>query len=1323
MSSADATGQWAVGLPAAVASIANRLTRRLQDSIPDERAPRPSGFSRSPEISWLFYRGIAHCLIDEPEWGAVYFLEALRVDPLFTAARIWNLRAFELLGFGEFAKLEHARLVQTLEGSEALRQWEHGDWLPRHALVIALLTPLHATEPTARIIAQLRQSLEQSPNIFLFDPDRIGALAAEMDLQRTARFGEPAEFTRLAWTAVHGVLSVESVDRRSGGNLRVRVHYRPTLIAQPTWTREIGTSASDIERVASELASQAQRSPRSIPAVQGGSVQDRGAREAPNWRRTPTDRMRTRADLAHTFSHLRAHPTDAEGWRNLPPFVEWLDRGHLVAVWTEQLVRLVDLNAPDASLALSGLLWQRHLQQSRIFPPSANQVSLAEEFEPLIRGFPDSLEADYVRVVQAIKLFEQNEFEEAARLFLELEPRLQTKAPTNLISPEYWACYYTYTAAALGESGRVDEARAWFVRADHLFRQHPTLIPYQRIDGFWARPEGNRLQPVWTNPFPARHDRIGPHPTLREAVQHALQEVPVPAPESLASLQAWFGQIEAFSGADRISYHRDRVVALIDYKDQHRQALTSQTVYGTGSGALTVEEKLFLEAASSLNQLVSGTLVQDDFRTIQELGRQLAQGVHPSLAALSLEAVGLYHDARLLLERHLTELDTQSVPVDRNSRIGWEAFRISTIAHLARLWHLMGQPDRAGDLLSRELASVSFSTLSIAAQIAQYWLAAGRSDDACALYRRLAGNPPPNNLIQNPGAIARLRLAECEMARGQFFEATEILRGLAQECDGTNWVTSGGRFLLLKDEVLDRLAIARNLAHIPMQSRDWAPRIRSTYAQVLPAPMFPDNPAVRDLQDLLLGEILRLPGMPADSPDPFVQRYGRDAMPAVWRAVDLSNLSTPRRFLGPQLLDRLAEPEDAPRVLELFKREPWIARTAFRLDPAAAARIVRERLWIYATGSCAVSPRRRPRAIARHNDRQVRRARSLRRLRAIASPDRAPPRVAEFVAGNTLGNVHEIVARVCAKRQRTEGRLTFPTAILAVGRGHVADEHSRRNAFADVAGPETAPVKVRAAFVGDVDQYMRKLRGDGEQPVHVTFLKIKDWRNMAARGDRGVKRSVTHRRLNRKHRLVVIDVVARIERMGIPGRAGAGIISASRPACDRPVIPNLECHHDPAVERRLEEIPQSFLPTRLEAGQIIAAIGQAKPGLKNLFYAPVVHVVIRVIGQTSDEAANVRAVDLPDHLGQPFQLPEEVHLSGPADGRPAMIARGAERKHRRAAPRQIVRVIRPGPNPVRRGLPGSPVFRLSDLCIRPSTAGDDTEGSDSPQRQEDSAGS
>jgi tetratricopeptide (TPR) repeat protein len=963
MASADATGQWAVDLPAAVTSIANRLTRRLHDSPPDEAAPRPTGFSRSPEVSWLFYRGIAHCLADEPEWAAVYFLEALRIDPFFTAARIWNLRAFELLGFAEFANVERARLAATLEGGEALRQLEHGDWLPRHDFVIALLMPSNASEHTARILAQLRQALQRTDAIFLFEPDRIGALAAEMDLQRTARFGEPAEFTRLAWTAVHGVLHAEPVERGWGGNLRLRLHYRPTLIAQPTWTREIGTTAADIESIASDLARQIHPSPLMTPAVQRQPVPVRAGRAAPNWTRTPTNRMRTRADLASTFRHLRDHPTDAEGWNNLPPFVEWFDRGYVVAIWTE-LVNLVDLNEPGASLTLSGILWQRHIQRSRIFPPSPNPIPLAEEFQMLLQHFPDSLEADYVRVVQAIERFQRNEFEEAARTFLELESRLQTKAPPDLIPPEYWASYYTYTATALRESGRLDEARAWFARADHLFRQHPALAPYQRIDGLWGKPAGNRLEPVWTNPFPARHDRVGPHSTLREAVQPALREVPPVAHGSLASLESLFRQIDAFSGPDLISYHRDRVIALIEYKDQQRQAFlnrldphdrtkgtrTSQKVYGTSNGAYAVEEKLFLEAAHSLNQLLSGTLVQDEFRTLQELGPQLAHGVHPSLAALGLEAASLYHEARLLLERHLAELDTQSVPLDRNSRIGQESLRTGTIAHIARLWHLLGDSGCAGDMLSSELSSVEFSTLSIAAQVAQYWLAAGRHDYACALYRRIAENPPPKNLFQDPGAIARLRLAECEMDRGHFFEATQILRDLAQECDGTNWITSSGRFLLLKDEVLDRLAIARNLSHIPVQSRDWEPRIRSTYAQILPAPTLPDSPALRDLQALLLGEALRPNGVPAESPDSFVQRHGRDAMPAVWRAVELSRLSTPRRFLGPQLLDRLVEPDDAPRVLELFQREPWIARTAFRLDPTAAAQIVRERFWIYAKG-------------------------------------------------------------------------------------------------------------------------------------------------------------------------------------------------------------------------------------------------------------------------------------------------------------------------------------------------------------------------------------
>jgi len=117
--SADTTGDWPADVPNALASVATRLSSNLGTRSVGPPPRRPSGFARTPEISWSFYRGIAHCLADEPEWGAVYFLEALRADRLFTAARVWNLRAFQWLGFGEFAQLAQAQLERTPDGSEA----------------------------------------------------------------------------------------------------------------------------------------------------------------------------------------------------------------------------------------------------------------------------------------------------------------------------------------------------------------------------------------------------------------------------------------------------------------------------------------------------------------------------------------------------------------------------------------------------------------------------------------------------------------------------------------------------------------------------------------------------------------------------------------------------------------------------------------------------------------------------------------------------------------------------------------------------------------------------------------------------------------------------------------------------------------------------------------------------------------------------------------------------------------------------------------------------------------------------------------------------
>ena len=72
-------------------------------------------------------------------------------------------------------------------------------------------------------------------------------------------------------------------------------------------------------------------------------------------------------------------------------------------------------------------------------------------------------------------------------------------------------------------------------------------------------------------------------------------------------------------------------------------------------------------------------------------------------------------------------------------------------------------------------------------------------------------------------------------------------------------------------------------------------------------------------------------------------------MPALAKAAAPGGF--PAHFIATfRLLDRLVTATDAPLVLETFKTAPELAPVAFRLDPASATVILRERFAIYARG-------------------------------------------------------------------------------------------------------------------------------------------------------------------------------------------------------------------------------------------------------------------------------------------------------------------------------------------------------------------------------------
>jgi len=83
--------------------------------------------------------------------------------------------------------------------------------------------------------------------------------------------------------------------------------------------------------------------------------------------------------------------------------------------------------------------------------------------------------------------------------------------------------------------------------------------------------------------------------------------------------------------------------------------------------------------------------------------------------------------------------------------------------------------------------------------------------------------------------------------------------------------------------------------------------------------------------------------------DDFIKKYGSNAVPVVLAAAGQGDF--PAHLIAQfRLLNRIATPADAPAVLEVFKRTPRLAQTAFRLDATNATAILAERFAIFAKG-------------------------------------------------------------------------------------------------------------------------------------------------------------------------------------------------------------------------------------------------------------------------------------------------------------------------------------------------------------------------------------
>lgn len=970
----DREGSYPGNLPSALETLADQLANRL--NLPSltttpEAAPRGRS-NRTPEANLLFYKGIAYCLAGQPEMGVTWFIDAQVVAPNYLPARVWTMRAFEMLGLSEFATVARAKVWESLGGPAILNRLDSSPFLNQKLITVIVLTDPRLETADQGFQTALKNALAQSTNFFIADPSNIRALAAEMDLQLTENGERDLELASVLWSVVDALVLVTS-DPSDAHFLSVEL--RDTLSGECWFRERVRRDFVQLEKLARKLTDQISTRHLQKATETAGHSSGRGRAQKPAVS-SNTDRR----EFASLLRYVAENPGDRPALQQLAMFSCWLnatvggryglyDERYEYAI-SDRIVAATKPDDPEAARWLSIALWHRRYHEDTPAP-------IIEAAATLFERYPNSPEAQYARSVLALEYIDQQKYAEAAPIFLKLDEELPQLAKRVKIGPGYWANFYFFTAAALYQIGDIPCAKQFLAQADDVLRLHSDLVIRSgvKIGGLCDSVLG-----VWVNHFPACHPLFGPERNLRQAVAEWQQRLSSagtnvePAKVTLEQLEQLLAEARQTAGADAETKLFQFLRQLGEHQRLHpelyhgkitafdpRQPWRQIRLWNaTAAGNYTLLGKLILETPGVLKQFVLDCSSSNKLYEVQLLTRELSNPLDAPIAADFLEAVGEYELAlqkNEFAQKNPTPFpDSLSDPaVDPTFRRNYEFEQLRR--QKIRLLQMLGKYLEAAAYARAQIPrGTNRPPADVCMDAADAYMAAGRPDEASHLFGELVRMTGDGENMDEYGATLRLCWADYEVAGGNLFEASEILRVVARQSEGKHWgVYLQTGYCEAYDAAVSRLAKLRAHAQAATNSTDWE--------NVRQKPAAPPATEERNLTELEreLNALLRGTNLGGgrrsyggSSVSAFIEKYGHDAVPALLDAAVRDDESA-QWIASFRILDRVATAEDAPAVLEAFKRSPHLAQTAFRLDRSNAIVILRERFGIYAKGG-DVSP-------------------------------------------------------------------------------------------------------------------------------------------------------------------------------------------------------------------------------------------------------------------------------------------------------------------------------------------------------------------------------
>ena len=166
VATASATGSYPADLLKIIGTVADKLAQQLGSSPPPKGAVAPEQPQPTPEVLMLFYQGLEMCAQGWPELGLGSFISAAQLDPQFTAAKVWQYKAYRLAGFEDHAALVAKELTALHGESVVAAALAERSEKSKGKRVLAVTEPLlPATGDDSGMVdlnrAQVREALER----------------------------------------------------------------------------------------------------------------------------------------------------------------------------------------------------------------------------------------------------------------------------------------------------------------------------------------------------------------------------------------------------------------------------------------------------------------------------------------------------------------------------------------------------------------------------------------------------------------------------------------------------------------------------------------------------------------------------------------------------------------------------------------------------------------------------------------------------------------------------------------------------------------------------------------------------------------------------------------------------------------------------------------------------------------------------------------------------------------------------------------------------------------------------------------------------------